>query len=278
MSNKVQVLAHTAGHNAPGWAYVPDTGGAPAAHAPIRGMRKGKRTLRESTGTAGGIGGGAGRGGGRGDLTARQNTAVLRRLAELDRENHKETHIPVVTTKGKELAAKSSRSKTTTNVRKIIASQKTFKNYLDDEEAFLAQQHSQASTSAGGGSRPTNRPSTNNPPPPFTSGVPPAYNPILKEPEKQMLPITPYDDDPLLRSYIPAAPSERIMELLLAEPPLSYNAARATIGEADDRPVRQFCSICGYWGRVRCLRCGARSCGLECYRIHEETRCDRFYA
>lgn len=83
---------------------MPDTGGPPAAHAPVRGTRKGKRTFREST-TAGGSASLAARG--RGNLTARQNTAVLRRLADLDRENHKDVHIPIVTTKGKELAAKS---------------------------------------------------------------------------------------------------------------------------------------------------------------------------
>ncbi|KAI5303035.1 hypothetical protein KEM56_000100, partial [Ascosphaera pollenicola] len=193
MSHKVTLLANTTSHITPGWAYVPDTGGPPAAHAPVRGTRKGKRTFREST-NAGGSASLAAKG--RGNLTARQNTAVLRRIAELDRENHKDVHIPIVTTKGKELAAKSSRSKTTTNVRRILMSQKTFKNYLDDEEASLAQQHSQTAA-ASTSNRPPNR-SSNAVLPPVPIGVPPAVQYTPDNPTSQTLISTSDDSNPLL--------------------------------------------------------------------------------
>lgn len=155
-------------------------------------------------------------------------------------------------------------------------SQKTFKNYLDDEEASLAQQHAQSVTTSTS-NRPSNR-SSAAVPPPVPVGVPPAVHYTPTDAAAQSLISTPYDSDPLLRANVPSPPPEQIMEQLLAEPPLSYNAARATLDENDDRPARQFCGICGYWGRVKCLKCGARTCGLECYRVHEDTKCDRFYA
>ena len=101
-----------------------------------------------------------------------------------------------------------------------------------------------------------------------------------------------FDRDPLLRTLdLPKMPSDRVMQALLAEPPLSYTAARAKPLEtpSDDtgrragyaprtgnsaiaaRPSRSFCSVCGYWGKVRCkYGCGDRVCGLlECWRGHE---------
>jgi zinc finger HIT domain-containing protein 1 len=99
----------------------------------------------------------------------------------------------------------------------------------------------------------------------------PAYDPAL-------------DHDPLLKTVdLPKMPSDRLMAALLAEPPLSYTAARAKpLDEAPSsggggsnillaKPQRYFCAICGYWGKVRCKRaCGERVCGLlECWKAHE---------
>lgn len=91
------------------------------------------------------------------------------------------------------------------------------------------------------------------------------------------------DHDPLLKTLdLPKMPSDRLMAALLAEPPLSYTAARAKpLDEAPSfggesnillaKPQRYFCAICGYWGKVRCKRgCGERVCGLlECWKAHE---------
>ena len=84
-----------------------------------------------------------------------------------------------------------------------------------------------------------------------------------------------YDDDPLLRSRIPSVPSDRIMQALLSEPPLPYNASRAGPPIAR-KPPRFFCAICGYWGKIRCRSCHVRTCGLDCYKVHEESRCGAF--
>ncbi|KAF8477209.1 hypothetical protein BDZ91DRAFT_708847 [Kalaharituber pfeilii] len=56
--------------------------------------------------------------------------------------------------------------------------------------------------------------------------------------------------------------------------PLAYAAARA---DPSIKPPRMFCEICGFWGRYRCLKCGARYCDLDCKGAHEETRCQRFW-
>ncbi|KAI5285038.1 hypothetical protein KEM52_002621 [Ascosphaera acerosa] len=276
MSHKVELLAaNTASQITPGWAYVPDTSRpaaapapAAAAHASLRGTRKGNRTLRDSTAAHAGPG--------RGSLSARQHNATLRRLAELDRENHRDVHIPIATTKGKELHAKSSRSKTTTNVRRILMSQKTFKNYLDDEEASLAQ--TQAAPLATSAARTAARPGNPLAPPPPVTGLPTACAYSAVDPASQALPQRPPGAHDLLQADTPAPPTEEVMMQLLSEPPLTYNEARAVLPSSGAPPARHFCSICGYWGRIKCLKCGARTCGLECYHIHEDTKCDRFYA
>ena len=85
-----------------------------------------------------------------------------------------------------------------------------------------------------------------------------------------------WDTDPLLTSTsLPLNPTARVMALLIAEPPLSYTAARAKpLASEKEVPVRHFCVMCGYWGKVKCRKCGERCCGLlECWRGHEVGGC-----
>ena len=82
------------------------------------------------------------------------------------------------------------------------------------------------------------------------------------------------EDDLLLKTYTPAPPSAAEMEALVSAPPLSYNQAR--VAPPVGKPQRYFCEICGYWGSVRCMKCGARVCGLECKVTHDEGRCLRY--
>jgi zinc finger HIT domain-containing protein 1 len=87
----------------------------------------------------------------------------------------------------------------------------------------------------------------------------------------------PGDADPLLVSYIPPFPSDDELKDLMTAPPLSYLEARATWGEEERRyPVRSFCSVCGYWGRVKCMKCGTRVCALECLEAHREECITRY--
>ncbi|OJD25097.1 hypothetical protein ACJ73_03532 [Blastomyces percursus] len=303
MSNKIEVLPTSALHLTPGWAYVPEPRYGGSGYTG-RSAGGGKRSVRDRGGA------------GRAEMSSsRRNNAVLRHLAELDRENHKDSHIPIPTKQKGATAKDKPRGKTTSNVRRILMSQKTFKNYLDDEEAALAQAQglatqtpsaiiAAAAATARSTSLKSSKPSTprtsyhpatpkkaasttgHPSEPPSAASSRPSTSALQKQQHNQQLIASNYDNDPLLRSYIPSAPSERLMQLLLEEPPLSYNASLATTAlpgrggatQAVSKPPRHFCSICGYWGKVKCIKCRARVCGLDCYRVHEETRCDRFYA
>ena len=74
----IEVLPNSSSVSAPGWAYVPDTGYDPSK-APIQPSAR-KRNART-----------AGPGGG--DATVKQNNSLLKRLADLDRDNHKDVQI-----------------------------------------------------------------------------------------------------------------------------------------------------------------------------------------
>ena len=267
----IQELPNSTSSTAPGWAYVPDTGYDPskAAIQPSARKRAGR--------TGGGISG---------DTTARQQNAINKHLVELEKDNHRDVKIDVPV-RGKD-SGRVSKSKTTTAVRRILTSQKTFANYISDEEALLAQTPSQAM-----------------PPPPLPHNETPKSRRAsgqrrkssvsvtameIDTPNEQTQAATPSqadaqpaeaaveeDDDPLLRVYVPSAPSEEMMEALLSAPMLSYNESRAQ-PSTSGRPQRHFCEICGYWGTVRCMKCGARVCGLDCKTTHDDGRCLKFYA
>ena len=169
------------------------------------------------------------------------------------------------------------RGKVTSAVRRILASQKTFANYLADEEAAqLAQAQAmpppmlKSRRSIDHAALPAAKASN-------AKGKRSSVGSVAAEPAPPILPISPDDNEPLLQSSVPTAlPTEALNELLRA-PSLSYAAARAA-PSATGVPQRQFCEICGYWGRVKCTRCGARVCGLECSRTHSDTACGKLYA
>ncbi|PWY68082.1 hypothetical protein BO94DRAFT_590726 [Aspergillus sclerotioniger CBS 115572] len=316
----VELLPSTTTHATPGWTYVPDRGFDPAKAAITPAIGR-KRGIRDP---------------GRADLSSRQSNAIVRHLAELDRENHRDTQIPIPV-KQKDVSGRGTRGKVTSNVRRILQSQKTFRNYLDDEEASLAQQ---ATTQAQQAASSHHRPSINKITKPTTTTIPssrrsstplttvttnttkksdtsrqrkqPSIAPTSSrastvttaaettEPDTQTQPRTTpapdtdtdkdedpsenttelikseHDNDPLLRSYIPSAPSDRIMQALIAEPPLTYNASRAGPPITRKSP-RYFCCMCGYWGKIRCKNCHLRTCGLDCYKVHEDSRCGAFF-
>ena len=112
----VEVLPNSAAAVAPGWTYVVDTGYDPSKVA-INPKNK-KRA--------------AAQGGVRNEteLSSRQQTAIARRIAELDRDNDAKQ---VVTIPGKPSAPK------TQNARRIVQYQRQIKHWLDDEEAQIAQ-------------------------------------------------------------------------------------------------------------------------------------------
>lgn len=179
-----------------------------------------------------------------------------------------------------------SKNKSTQNVRRILISQKTFANHLADEEAELASQnHNRHDSDAGslGASRTAQSKISKAPvqkrvP---TSGIQPASAALLRADEVFLPAIDNAGgtqnlkasdvSEPLLRTYVPFAPSDEVMAALLCGPPLSYNGARAA--PSLSKPQRRFCEICGYWGTIKCIKCGARVCGLDCRTAHSDGRC-----
>lgn len=112
-----------------------------------------------------------------------------------------------------------------------------------------------------------------------TADIPLIDAPVLSQGTGTTPSAHPLDKDPLLVSRIPGLPSQAEIDKLLAAPPLTYNEARGPWVEEDMRkPVRQFCEVCGYWGRVRCTRCGGRVCALECQSVHQEECFTRYGA
>lgn len=169
-------------------------------------------------------------------------------------------------------------------------SQKTFANHLADEEAALAQrqqqqpQHQQIGSSVSGSQGSALRPSkstsdfkrSSTSEPDQRSGTSAGVNLQTGEARSRVL-RDPLDEEPLLQVKVPTAPSAEEIEALTSAHPLSYNAARSD-PPPPHKPQRQFCEICGYWGTVKCMKCGARTCGLECKGAHDDGRCLKFYA
>jgi len=156
-------------------------------------------------------------------------------------------------------------------------SQKTFANHLADEEAALAQQQLANSSAIPhvpalkfAGSIPNlKRASTSevhSGSAGLSQGGTDATGGAASASARDSL-----DNEPLLMVNVPSAPSEKEMQALLSGPPLSYNAARSHSPPAQ-KPQRQFCEVCGYWGTIKCIKCGARVCGLECKGVHDDGR------
>jgi len=168
----------------------------------------------------------------------------------------------------------------TQNARRIIQYQRQIKHWLDDEEAQLLQAPPPAPRTAAVSSRVATQTSrrastlTGMPPTPSEATPGPVSSGLIapalgagSEPLSQI--------DPLLsvESSVPPPLKPAELEALLSAPPLSYAASHAAPPAPGGPPQRQFCDNCGYWGKIKCLKCGARICGLECKDAHEATRC-----
>ncbi|KAL1666942.1 hypothetical protein GGF50DRAFT_112763 [Schizophyllum commune] len=40
-------------------------------------------------------------------------------------------------------------------------------------------------------------------------------------------------------------------------------------------PPRLICSVCGYWGQYKCMKCAMPYCDRNCAGVHDETRCEK---
>ncbi|KAK8083090.1 hypothetical protein PG996_001871 [Apiospora saccharicola] len=296
--------------NAPGWAYVPDTGPPGRHHHHQEAGKNGKNRKRAARSTAGGPNLSYA------DLSARQEAKVRKELEVLDRDNPRDVSIPIPAKPKGSGGGGRDTAKHTPNVRKILQSQKTFANHLDDwlalkegggtpatvtpatggasssslereEGEHPTQEVRDALTRLGASSSSkqpskqedvemTDAPDATNEQAGAGAGVGSGSTILL--PYKGPLPAPhPRDDDPLLVSRVPPMPTDEELKTLLAAPPLTYLEARASWGAEDSKyPVRMFCEVCGYWGRVKCIKCGTRVCALDCLDTHREECVTRY--
>lgn len=288
---RIEVIPNSSSISAPGWAYVPDNGYDPSKAAIQPSARK--RAARTS-GLA------------FGDATTRQQNAVLKHLADLEKDSHRDLQITVPSKQrdgagrgGVDRPGRSwypftlliisvvSKNKSTPNVRRILTSQKTFANHLADEEAETTSQNQNRSNDSDAASLgPPHAVHAKTSKTSLQKRISTSINhstPSSLSNSKQIPTLSTdhvtgthhsHDSkgiDPLLKTYVPSAPSEEVMAALISGPPLSYNGARAV--SSLGKPQRRFCEICGYWGTLKCMKCGARICGLECKNAHSDGRC-----
>jgi zinc finger HIT domain-containing protein 1 len=263
----VEVLPNSASAAAPGWHYVVDTGYDPSKVA--FNPKDRKRVAARPGGPRG-----------ENELSARQQTAIARRIAELDRDNDMKQ---VVNVPGKQgitsmllsifvKADHSTAPAKTQNTRRILQYQRQIKHWLDEEEALLQQAPPPRPTAAGARTGQLTRRQSTMPQTPAEGTPGPAQSAS-----------TPFgtgrefedDVDPLLsiESSVPPPIKPAELEALLSAPPLSYAESHAAPPAPGGPRQRHFCDNCGYWGKIKCLKCGARVCGLECKDAHEATRC-----
>jgi zinc finger HIT domain-containing protein 1 len=166
-----------------------------------------------------------------------QSSKIRTRLDELakDGPGRAEVEVPAGVTKEMNDAAwKEVKGKQSTNVKRVLLSAKTWAHYAADDEVRVQSAHAREKDRAG----------------------------------EAPIPKTPID--PLLDTYVAEAPSEEVIAALTKAPTLSYGA----IAAADTglkTPIRRFCAMCGYWGKVKCTVCGAHVCGLACRLSHNAT-------
>ncbi|KAK8056819.1 hypothetical protein PG993_002046 [Apiospora rasikravindrae] len=301
--------------NAPGWAYVPDTGPPGLSHQQGKNSKNRKRAARSTAG---------GPNLSYADLSARQEAKVRKELEVLDRDNPRDVSIPIpAKPKGSGSGRDAAAAKHTPNVRKILQSQKTFANHLDDwlalkEGGGIANTGGTATPATGGGGTSSSRSAAaaaaaalsgrkgsaqqhkKSETPNSRGGASSAKQQQPKQDDVEMTDapnafggeggstiLSPYrgplpaphprDDDLLLVSRVPPMPTDEELKALLAAPPLTYLEARAGWGAEDRKyPVRVFCEVCGYWGRVKCIKCGTRVCALDCLDTHHEECVTRY--
>ena len=193
----------------------------------------------------------------------------MKRLAELEKDNARDVQIPIPS-KSKDGGARSKGK--TGATRKILTAQKTFANYLADEEAMATIEAPTAAASIPRRTSTAQRPTSQLNPKDSSEDMPMADAP--EEEAHSTKPVRPrpasdgLDDSRLLECVIPKAPSDALMEALTSAPPLSYSAAR--VGPSTSgRPPLHFCEMCGYWGNYKCRLCGGRYCGLACKTKHD---------
>lgn len=72
--------------------------------------------------------------------------------------------------------------------------------------------------------------------------------------------------------------SKKTLTNYLDDDPSSASIYMGAVAPPSVYPSRSLCSICGYWGSIKCIRCGEKYCSLSCETTHRETRCLKVYS
>lgn len=334
-------VASTKTTNAPGWAYVPDTAASSVPSQSVSAVHlhvnRNKRAARQANNNGGGSAAQH-----HNDVSARHVAKLQKEIEQLQRDSFggRDHAAQVAVSGGGGGRDKDGKVRGhTPNVRKILASQKTFANHLDDFDAWSKTQteggvagsagpsapgtpgppaaagagNKRAATAGGGGgpaqkkgggasssrarlsggsnNNNNNNKKSANPAPAADPDVsmadapPAAEDAAPAEPDSRILtpftrftpPSHPGDTDPLLETWLPPLPTDDELRRLISAPPLNYHQAKGAWTEDDRRyPTRSFCEVCGYWGRVRCMKCGTRVCALDCLDVHREECITRY--
>lgn len=350
--------------NAPGWAYVPDTAASSVPSQSVSAVHlhvnRNKRAARQANNNGGGSAAQL-----HNDVSARHDAKLQKEIEQLQRDSFGggfggsggRDHAAQVAVPGGGGRDKDGKIRGhTPNVRKILASQKTFANHLDDFDAWRKTQAegggavgsagqsavgtpapqavavagagnkraaaggggpAQKKGGGGGGGASSSRARTaaassnknskkaatpapaadpdvsmtDAPPsgaedahPEATTATTSAPAPAEKPDSEVLAPFTrftptphPGDADPLLETWLPPLPADDELRELVGAPALSYHQAKGRWTDDDRRyPARSFCGVCGYWGRVRCIKCGTRVCALDCLDVHREECITRY--
>jgi len=227
-------------------------------------------------------------------LNARQQREIERKIRDLnsDGPTAKDAQTEILLSKrGGGSGGGVVKAGKTTNTKKILSSGKTFAHYLDDEEAEIARtgrrdgdgEVSAAPTAPRASKTPIARRKVREESSVSEGSGPAAPPPASSRALRISLPQEAMngdddegreDDDDAISRF----PSRAELEALLNALPLTYNQARSRPPPPGAPPPRRFCETCGYWGRVRCMKCGALTCSVLCKDEHDQTKCLKMYA
>lgn len=275
----IEELPTTASRQAPGFAWVAVSGPQddPAKNWGTNNRKRARASVGGQTEQQ------------REALSARQQREIERKIRDLNSDNSKDVSVEIPKKSGPGGGA--TKAGKTTNTKKILASGKTFAHYLDDEEAEIARtgRRDGETEAAASVQRPSKAPlarrktregssMSSSPAAPFTPmGPPPIPQGLHNAYTSERMEIDGPNEDEA-DDGIPPLPSEAEMEVLLNAPSLTYKQARSAPPPPGAPPPRRFCETCGYWGRVRCMKCGVMVCSVACKDDHDQFKCLKMYA
>lgn len=223
-------------------------------------------------------------------LNAKQQRQVEKKIRELNADTVRDVQIPIPKDGkgGGGGGGGAFRLGKTPKTKKILGSGKTFAHYLEDEEAEIALKGRRDLDNPPGpkpdSQRASKTPLARRKPPMLVkeessmSNSPAPNAPPIPSIVAPPMPMDLDEHDGENDSAMDPLPTQAEMEALLNAPPLTYNQARSAPPPASAPLPRQFCETCGYWGRVKCMKCGNMTCSVVCKDTHDEHKCLKFYA